>query len=104
MISSSVSIFWWERNQTPKVFNINKELIHIGRDISNDLVMRSKSVSRNHGSIINLGEKVHYLDKGSSIGSKLNGKKILSENPIELHPGDIVSLGFVDLTISSSKV
>tara|TARA_Y100000590_G_scaffold470169_2_gene662502 strand:+ start:828 stop:1142 length:315 start_codon:yes stop_codon:yes gene_type:complete len=104
MISSSLSIFWWERNQTPKVFNINKELIHIGRDISNDLVMRSRSVSRNHGSIINIGEKVHYLDKGSSIGSKLNGKKILSEKPIELHPGDIVSLGFVDLTISSSKV
>ena len=97
-----LSIFWWERNQAPKTFSVDREVIQIGREITNDLVIRSKSVSRKHGIIFNTNNGIHYVDYGSTTGSKINGKRIYEEGSILIKPGDVISLGLVDLTIALS--
>ena len=97
------SIFFWEEDDIPKVFNMKKDtLISVGRDLNNDFIINLNSVSRKHGVFFNTKSKLHYIDYSSSFGTFLNGKKILNEQAITLNAGDKLNLGGAELTISSS--
>ena len=64
----------------------------IGRDRNNDIVITDLLVSRNHAMVRRLGEADFYLiDSGSSNGSRLNGKRILT--PTLLRDGDRITIG-----------
>ena len=97
-----ISIFWWEKNQAPKTMELNKDVINIGREISNDLIINSRSVSRKHGMIVRTSSSIHYIDYGNTSGSKINGKKIFENDSTIIKPGDVISLGLVDLTVATN--
>jgi hypothetical protein len=71
-------------------YPLNREVIHIGRHRSNDIVIREERISRYHAEIrFERGQFVLY-DLGSLNGVLVNG--MLSRQAI-LHSGDVVNIG-----------
>jgi len=67
----------------------------IGRDFSNDVVIRSKSISRQHGHF-EWQDGFHiYLDADSANGSWINHQPV--NQPTPLADGDILKLGNVEM-------
>ena len=62
----------------------------IGRHPDNDIVTKDAAVSKHHAIIERKGEKLIILDKESSNGTFMNGKKVQSA---ELNDEDIVKFG-----------
>jgi pSer/pThr/pTyr-binding forkhead associated (FHA) protein len=62
----------------------------IGRHPDNDIVPKDAAVSKHHAIIERKGEKLIILDKESSNGTFVNGKKVQSA---ELNDEDIVKFG-----------
>jgi FHA domain/TIR domain len=63
----------------------------IGRDFSNEIVIRHKAVSRQHG-LLTWQDGFHlYLDMGSANGSLINNQPVNELTPIAV--GDILTLG-----------
>jgi|GEM_PF-1443371 len=63
----------------------------IGRDFSNKIVIRHKSVSRGHG-IFEWQDGFHvYMDLGSANGSWINNAPVT--HPLPITDGDVLSLG-----------
>ena len=101
---NNFSIFFWDSNDVPKVFNMKKNaIVTVGRDIDNDLVISMNSVSRKHGIFINTESKIHYVDYSSTFGSFINGKKINNEEAVTINTGDKLNLGNAELTVSVSS-
>ena len=67
----------------------------IGREFSNDVVIRSKSISRQHG-IFEWQDGFHiYLDAGSANGSWINHQAVTRPTPVA--DGDVLKLGNIQL-------
>src|SRR3982751_3417020 len=65
----------------------------IGRDDTNDLVVPTKTVSRNHAAIV-LREGRWYLeDRGSYNGTFLNGTRVQPGSPLPLRHADRIVSG-----------
>ena len=58
--------------------DIDKSL-SIGRSDSNDLVLATSQISRQHAKINRIGEQLYVQDLGSSNGSFINGERISTE-------------------------
>mmetsp|Transcript_17022 Transcript_17022/g.23813 ORF Transcript_17022/g.23813 Transcript_17022/m.23813 type:complete len:758 (+) Transcript_17022:55-2328(+) len=65
-------------------------VITIGRDKSNYVVIEDSRVSRSHARVEYSATQCEYIDLGSSCGSKLNGKNVLRA---KLKPGDLIEIG-----------
>lgn len=73
------------------MFPLQPREISIGRDYSNDIVIRHKSVSRSHG-VFEWRDGFHiYTDIGSTNGSWINDQPVTQSTPIGV--GDVLSLG-----------
>ena len=73
------------------LFPIYPKETSLGRDFSNDIVIRHKAVSRSHG-IFEWKDGFHlYMDLDSANGSWLNNKAVTEPTPIA--NGDILALG-----------
>ena len=76
-------------------YAINKEVICIGREVSNDIVLDEATVSRFHARIQRLmkGEEVSFIltDLDSKTGTFVNDKKLVDS--YSLKDGDLVSIG-----------
>lgn len=73
------------------LFPLQPREISIGRDYSNDIVIRHKSVSRSHG-VFEWRDGFHiYTDIGSANGSWINDQPVTQSTPIGV--GDVLSLG-----------
>lgn len=59
---------------------------------------RERGVSRRHAALVRFESGIHLVDLDSVNGTFVNGRRIPSEMPHALHPGDTV--GFGDLTVS----
>ncbi|MCG6870748.1 MAG: adenylate/guanylate cyclase domain-containing protein [Gammaproteobacteria bacterium] len=69
-----------------------ESVVTIGRDKTNRIVLRSKSVSRRHAIVQRLGEADYYLvDVGSSNGSFVNDQRI--SVPFHIKDGDELQIG-----------
>lgn len=79
-----------------------RNVLTIGRDKSNTLVIEDSRVSRSHARIEwNESEcTCEYIDLGSSCGSKLNGKLV---ERCKLQPGDVLELGQSTLIFQLKK-
>jgi hypothetical protein len=74
----------------------------VGRAASNDLVIDSPRVSREHARLIRQGWRVILEDLGSTNGTYVNGERVRA--PMELQDGDRVRLGDVLLVFHDPSV
>ncbi len=81
--------------------HLNEGVTRVGsRAQSVDHVLASHKVSKVHAEFIRQGERYFVRDINSTNGTFLNGsrQRIVSNQDIELHPGDQVRLADIDLT------
>ncbi|GAA1055368.1 hypothetical protein GCM10017608_24890 [Agromyces luteolus] len=68
----------------------------IGRDPSCGIVLDVDGVSRRHARLVRTGDTVTIEDAGSTNGTAVNGGA--AAGPHELHHGDLVTLGSIELS------
>lgn len=73
------------------VFDLTKEVIMIGRDVTNDVVVGDAEVSRQHSRMTRTPGGYVLEDLGSTNGTFVNGERLMA--PRVLNPGDLVGLG-----------
>ncbi len=83
-------------NPKGKVLNVPEGARSIGRAETNDLIIASTRVSRNHCEVVNDGQSVILRDKGSSNGSFVNGERVREQ---VLKPGDRVVIGPLEFVV-----
>src|SRR5258708_37533236 len=74
-----------------KVFDLVKDVLTIGRDMNNDLVINDAEVSRNHGRLTSQSGGYLIEDLASTNGTFVNGQRLIG--PKLLNPGDVVGFG-----------
>mmetsp|Transcript_7988 Transcript_7988/g.12073 ORF Transcript_7988/g.12073 Transcript_7988/m.12073 type:complete len:765 (-) Transcript_7988:73-2367(-) len=80
--------------------NRKTNMVTIGRDKSNFVVIEDSRVSRSHARVEYTATQCEYIDLGSSCGSKLNGRPVLRA---KLKPGDLIEIGMSVLIFSVKK-
>ncbi len=73
-----------------KILPLDKEVLNIGRDESNDLVLHDFFASGLHARIKREGTLFLLYDMASTNGTRVNGKEIVKA---ELHEGDVIEIG-----------
>jgi uncharacterized RDD family membrane protein YckC len=77
-------------SSTRREVNLTRNLLSIGRDPSNDLVLPDAMVSRRHAVIEHRGSQYYLRDCNSSNGSVVNGDRVSERS---LRDGDLVAIG-----------
>jgi pSer/pThr/pTyr-binding forkhead associated (FHA) protein len=77
-----------------QIFHIEKPVVTIGRNMSNDIVINDKYVSRQHAEIRLEDGKFYVYDLNSTSGTSLNRKRVQSGR---LYSGDLISVAHVPL-------
>jgi hypothetical protein len=77
-----------------------KETVSIGRDATNDLVMESPAVSREHAAIALRDGRWYLEDRGSFNGTFLNGTRLVPGTPLPLRHADRIGIGTDTLIFS----
>jgi pSer/pThr/pTyr-binding forkhead associated (FHA) protein len=67
--------------------------VRIGRDPGNDLVLPTKSISRDHALLTPVHGRWFVEDLGSVNGTRVNGTRIRPGAPLRLRDGDRVAVG-----------
>ena len=78
------------------------EVTTLGRALTNDIVITSKRVSREHARIRRDGWRKILEDSGSTNGTFLNGERLLSPTPLQ--DGDRIKVGDVVLVYHDPDV
>jgi ABC-type multidrug transport system ATPase subunit len=79
-----------ETQATPIRFS-EKNIIQLGRDAGNDVVINSPAVSRYHAQIEKVGQRHRLVDLRSTNGTFVNDKRI--EGDVWLQPSDVIRIG-----------
>jgi pSer/pThr/pTyr-binding forkhead associated (FHA) protein len=74
--------------------------VSIGRDTTNDLVLESAAVSREHASVTFQDGRWFVEDRGSFNGTYLNGTRVVPGTPLPLRHADRISIGAETLIFS----
>jgi|SRR5688572_19176912 predicted component of type VI protein secretion system len=74
-----------------KVHELAKDVVTLGRDVSNDIVINDAEVSRNHARLTAQSGSYLMEDLASTNGTFVNGQRLIG--PKLLSPGDVVGLG-----------
>lgn len=77
--------------QPNQVYELNKDVITVGRDIANDIVINDPEVSRHHMRLTRGAGGFTLEDLGSTNGTFINGQRLTGAKP--LNPGDLIALG-----------
>ena len=77
--------------QPNQIYELNKDIITLGRDITNDIVINDPEVSRHHCRLTRGGGGYTLEDLGSTNGTFVNGQRLTGARP--LAGGDVVGLG-----------
>lgn len=73
--------------RTMRVYPLTGDEARVGRLPENDIVLTSPMVSRRHGVIRRDDSGVHFIDVGSSNGSRVNTRELRPRFPVALEPG-----------------
>ena len=72
----------------------------LGRDLGNDIVIADSYASAYHARVERQSDNRFWLvDVGSSNGTLLNGQRVRPNDPMLLDPGDVISIGKVQLKV-----
>ena len=74
-----------------QIYELNKDIITIGRDITNDIVINDPEVSRHHSRMTRGSGGFTLEDLGSTNGTFVNGQRLTGARP--LGSADMISLG-----------
>ena len=85
-----------------KVFELAKDVVTLGRDVNNDLVINDAEVSRNHGRLTSQSGGYLIEDLASTNGTFVNGQRLTPGKPAIIVSGDKVGLGMVSLTFKTA--
>jgi hypothetical protein len=77
--------------QPNQIYDLNKDIITLGRDITNDIVINDPEVSRHHGRLTRGGGGYTLEDLGSTNGTFVSGQRLTGARP--LSGGDVIGLG-----------
>ncbi len=77
--------------QPNQAFEVSKDVITLGRDISNDIVINDRETSRHHLRLMRSGDALTIEDLGSTNGTFVNGKRLSGVTPLQ--NGDMIGLG-----------
>lgn len=77
--------------QPNHVYELTAEVSNLGRDITNDIVINDREVSRHHLRLTLGGDGLTIEDLGSTNGTFVNGKRVTGT--IALKNGDMLGLG-----------
>lgn len=78
-----------------------KNIVTIGRDPSNDIVIENDPlVSRKHAIIEREGENLYITDKGSTNGTYINKNPIQKNKKQLLKKGDVILIGKTELKVT----
>ncbi len=77
--------------QPNQIYELDKSISTLGRDITNDIVINDPEVSRHHCRLTQGGGGFTIEDLGSTNGTFINGQRLTGARP--LTPGDMVGLG-----------
>ncbi len=86
---STPTVMKWNQDQDSR--ELKDDLVRIGRDEDNDVVIDEEEVSRYHCQIIRDGDSLILHDLVSTNGTFANGGKV--EKPFRLSVGDVVYVG-----------
>ena len=74
-----------------QIFQLERAVVNIGRDLANDIAIRDGQVSRYHLRLTLHGQDYHLDDLGSTNGTRVNGLQITRR--ARLSDGDVIALG-----------
>lgn len=74
-----------------KIFPLEGDVITIGREADNAIVINDAEVSRKHTQLMFQGGKYVVTDLGSTNGTFLNGQRLTGQHVLQ--PGETISLG-----------
>jgi hypothetical protein len=77
--------------QPNQTYDLSKDVLSLGRDITNDIVINDPEVSRHHCRLIRTPGGITIEDLGSTNGTFINGQRLAGSRP--LLNGDMVGLG-----------
>jgi predicted component of type VI protein secretion system len=77
--------------QPNQVYELTAEVTNLGRDITNDIVINDREVSRHHLRFTRGADGCTMEDLGSTNGTFINGKRVTGA--LSLKNGDMVGLG-----------
>lgn len=77
--------------QPNQVYELTNEVTNLGRDITNDIVINDREVSRHHLRFTSGADGYTLEDLGSTNGTFINGKRVTGA--VSLKNGDMVGLG-----------
>lgn len=78
-------------------------IVTLGRARESDVVIPDRSVSRRHALLKRDGDRFLVLDAGSSNGTSVNGRNVLTRGagpPSPLAPGDTLRVGSLEFTFA----
>lgn len=73
------------------MFRLEKEVVTLGRDSANDIVIGDPQISRYHLRLLRRGADYQIEDLDSTNGVRIAGKRVRGPSP--LNDGDIIALG-----------
>ena len=77
--------------QPNQIYELTKDVLTIGRDITNDIVVSDPEVSRHHVRLSKVGDSYTAEDLGSTNGTFINNQRITGAQA--LANGDLLSVG-----------
>lgn len=86
--------YWLVMRRGPllnQLFRLEREVVNIGRDLANDIVIRDSQVSRYHSRLTLQDQDYTIEDLDSSNGTRVNGAQISGR--VALNDGDFLALG-----------
>jgi SARP family transcriptional regulator, regulator of embCAB operon len=79
-------------------FALTGQSMRIGRDPSNEIVIRDQTISRAHARVDRRGAGWVITDLGSLNGTHVNGQRLAANQEVQLPAGATVQLGDVLLS------